>query len=644
MDAAERRAKRAKELAEKKKKLELLRRKRRERESKAPSTSSPAVPLPQQKQAAQATPKESIDDLVDNILSTPPPPSVLLHTKTDEKAQKPSAKRSILSESVTNEATKEDGTPRSAERTEESGGAIAHGRRNVTLTQQSFQVLSIPSKRDTVSYSKGVQTQYTGDDLVVKPRDGDSESTRSPNASPPHLPPPKLSTAESMASIDLDVDGEGKDDPSKEEMTEEEKGTILSSASFKEFFKRTSAICERALADTFDPTVSYGASATEENIEDTRGCLVLSHTFYDEMYSSNRAISSIDWNPHYKELFLTSMVPLSGSGVGNSTTPRLGQQALTPNGIVLVWSLRRPKTPEYTFTTQSSVTSALFDKFSTNFILGATYSGQIVLWDMRASNRPVQRSPLSADCHTHPVFNANIVGTTNNHEVVTVSTDGRMCTWNLGQLDQPVETTTLKDGKKDIAVTNMVFPPSGDYNTFLCGSEDGCVYSSQVHSSKSQGGTKKFEGHFGPITGMDIKASTDGKGADRLLTSSMDWTVKLWSHKPGDARHPLKCEQTFSGSRDAIYDAKWCPSDTTNGGEGQRGADTSNSVFATIGGEGKLALWDLEREADTSISEVNIGEALNKCMWSWSGEHIAVGSVSGKTYVYRNTLRSSAAD
>ena len=143
---------------------------------------------------------------------------------------------------------------------------------------------------------------------------------------------------------------------------------------------------------------------------------------------------------------------------------------------------------------------------------------------------------------------------------------------------------------------------------------------------------------------MDIKASPDGKGADRLLTSSMDWTVKLWSHKPGDARHPLRCEQTFSGSRDAIYDAKWCPSDTTNGGEGQRGVESSNSVFATIGGEGKLALWDLEREADTSISEVNIGEALNKCMWSWSGEHIAVGvSVEKRTYTATRSVVQAGA-
>lgn len=33
-----------------------------------------------------------------------------------------------------------------------------------------------------------------------------------------------------------------------------------------------------------------------------------------------------------------------------------------------------------------------------------TYSGQIVLWDTRAKSLPVQRTPLSAAGHTHPVY------------------------------------------------------------------------------------------------------------------------------------------------------------------------------------------------------------------------------------------------
>ena len=91
---------------------------------------------------------------------------------------------------------------------------------------------------------------------------------------------------------------------------------------------------------------------------------------------------------------------------------------------------------------QSLLTFTFCVIYSLHINTGATYSGQIVLWDMRVSSRPVQRSPLSAECHTHPVFNASIIGTTNNHEVVTVSTDGRLCTWNLGQLDKPADTIT----------------------------------------------------------------------------------------------------------------------------------------------------------------------------------------------------------
>jgi len=33
-------------------------------------------------------------------------------------------------------------------------------------------------------------------------------------------------------------------------------------------------------------------------------------------------------------------------------------------------------------------------------------------------------------------------------------------------------------------------------------------------------------------------------------------------------------------------------------------------MFATASGEGNLSLWDLEKEVETSISTINVGEAL----------------------------------
>ena len=70
--------------------------------------------------------------------------------------------------------------------------------------------------------------------------------------------------------------------------------------------------------------------------------------------------------------------------------------------------------------------TAVFARFHPNLILGGTYSGQIVLWDNRHNKRtPVQRSPLSASAHTHPVYCAKVVGTQNAHNLITISTDGK---------------------------------------------------------------------------------------------------------------------------------------------------------------------------------------------------------------------------
>lgn len=41
-----------------------------------------------------------------------------------------------------------------------------------------------------------------------------------------------------------------------------------------------------------------------------------------------------------------------------------------------------------------------------------------------------------------------------------------------------------------------------------------------------------FDGHFGPVTGVDFHCATGQLDFSHLfLTSSFDWTVKLWSLK-----------------------------------------------------------------------------------------------------------------
>lgn len=69
------------------------------------------------------------------------------------------------------------------------------------------------------------------------------------------------------------------------------------------------------------------------------------------------------------------------------------------------------------------------------------------------------------------------MGTQNAHNLISISTDGKMCSWSLDMLSMPQESLDLQAKQsKPIAVTSLAFP-YGDVNNFIIGSEDGTVYS-----------------------------------------------------------------------------------------------------------------------------------------------------------------------
>jgi WD40 repeat protein len=89
------------------------------------------------------------------------------------------------------------------------------------------------------------------------------------------------------------------------------------------------------------------------------------------------------------------------------------------------------------FFLQSVVLRASFSKFHPNLIVGSTYTGQIVLWDTRAKSQPVQRTPLTEKGHAHPVYALSTVGVQSAHNLITASTDGMVCAWQLDMLTNP---------------------------------------------------------------------------------------------------------------------------------------------------------------------------------------------------------------
>uniref|UniRef100_A0A672MVR8 Cytoplasmic dynein 1 intermediate chain 2-like n=1 Tax=Sinocyclocheilus grahami TaxID=75366 RepID=A0A672MVR8_SINGR len=289
-----------------------------------------------------------------------------------------------------------------------------------------------------------------------------------------------------------------------------------------------------------------------------------------------------------------------------------------PDGVALVWNMKYKKTtPEYVFHCQSAVMSAAFAQFHPNLVVGGTYSGQIVLWDNRSNKcTPVQRTPLSASAHTHPVYCVNVVGTQNAHNLISISTDGKMCSWSLDMLTTPQDSLELVfKQSKSVAVTSMSFP-LGDVNNFVVGSEDGSVYTACRHGSKA-GISEMFEGHHGPITGLDCHTASGPVDFSHLfVTSSFDWTVKLWSTKNNK---PL---YSFEDNSDYVYDVMWSP--------------THPALFACVDGVGHLDLWNLNNETEVPTASVTVEghPALNRVRWAHSGREVAVGDSEGQVHIY----------
>ncbi|XP_061179404.1 cytoplasmic dynein 1 intermediate chain 2-like isoform X7 [Saccostrea echinata] len=460
--------------------------------------------------------------------------------------------------------------------------------------------------RENVSYSKETQTVIVE---TAEKEDEDTDSIDVHPAAPAHKMPHVEMVHPTQTPADIQKQEEKPSQPKMKviELSEEEKKQIMMTEEFQSFFSKTTRVVERALDEDIDIFVDYAGGDGEDMESDLRAGerLKLQRNFFDERWSKHRTVTSLDWSKQHPELLVASYN-------ANEDSPN------DPDGVTLIWNSRFKKTtPEYVFHCQSPVMSSCFAEFHPNLVVGGTYSGQIVLWDNRVNKRtPIQRTPLSAAAHTHPVYCINVVGTQNAHNLISVSTDGKMCSWSLDMLSQPQDSMELQHKQsKAVAVTCFSFL-SGDVNNFVVGSEDCTVYTACRHGGKT-GINEAFEGHMGPITGIDchnVPGQIDF--SPYFLTSSFDWTLKLWSIKDQKFLH------SFEDNSDYVYDVQWSP--------------VHPALFASVDGDGRLDLWNLNNETEVPTASVVVegGVALNHCRWHGSGTNIAVGDDVGRIHIY----------
>ncbi|KAI5817098.1 WD40-repeat-containing domain protein [Pyronema omphalodes] len=485
---------------------------------------------------------------------------------------------------------------------------------------------------EVVTYSKEVQTAETWTEPV--------------NAASEELTPEKeeelreklrKEIEEELRQLHLD-DDEAKTLKGEEkgffarELSDEEKAAITASDDFLDFIERSSKVVERALDMEYDVLADYGLGVSAED-EDQSGRRLKEVTqFYDERWSKKRMISDINWSPKFPELVLASYTK-------NPSAPH------DPDGLVQVWNMHLHDRAEYVFHAQSDVLTARFSPFHPNLIVGGAYSGQVLLWDTRAKSQPVLKTPLTGSGHTHPVYSVSVVGTQNANNIISSSTDGVVCGWTVDMLAQPQELLELvappPSKTDDLSPQCMAFPHS-DPTYFLVGTEEGTIYPCHRYDrAGAKAGVEPriaYKGHAAPVMSVDfhpVRGPVDL--GDLVLSSSLDWSVKLWKARPPASTGatagaaPTTAAPILDLNReDVVYDARWSPN--------------KPGVFALVDGSGSLEVWDITIDTEVPIAKTSpsprvgathLTKSLNKVAWEQhDGKRLAVGGLDSTVTVF----------
>lgn len=293
------------------------------------------------------------------------------------------------------------------------------------------------------------------------------------------------------------------------------------------------------------------------------------------------AVTSLCWNPKYKDLYAVSF--------GSYDFMKQG------NGMILFYSLKNPSFPEYIYETDSGVMCLDVHPEHPYLVVVGFYDGSVGVFNIERKE-PVHRCTAKNGKHTDPVWQVRWQkdDLENNHNFYSISSDGRIVQWtiikneltfqNVIQLTLPEAPAEGPDGTKVSTVgcgTAFDFHKKNDY-MFLVGTEEGKIhtcskaYSSQFLDTNLAHNMAVYQVRWNPWH------------PDIYITCSADWTVKIWevSNKATVDSNADNVENVSNRKalftfdlNNSVGDVAWAP--------------YSSTVFAAVTADGKVFVYDL---------------------------------------------------
>ncbi|NWV64684.1 DNAI1 protein, partial [Malurus elegans] len=235
------------------------------------------------------------------------------------------------------------------------------------------------------------------------------------------------------------------------------------------------------------------------------------------------AVTAICWHPKYTDLFAV--------GYGSYDFMKQG------HGMLLLYTLKNPSFPEYSFSSESGVMCLDFNSDHPSLLAVGFYDGDVAIYNLKKTTpQPSYKSKLGK--HTEPVWQVKWQkdDMDGNANFFSVSSDGRIVSWTLVKNElvhmDVIKLSgdgTAKQGPEGLQLETLGCGVSFDFHRkidylFLVGTEEGKIY--KCSKSYSRQFLDVFEAHHMPVDSL----SWSPFHLKVFISCSSDWTVKIWDH------------------------------------------------------------------------------------------------------------------
>ncbi|KAK4306276.1 hypothetical protein Pmani_021898 [Petrolisthes manimaculis] len=295
--------------------------------------------------------------------------------------------------------------------------------------------------------------------------------------------------------------------------------------------------------------------------------------------SRTMTVTEVCWSLVYSDLFAVAYTDGEAS-VGEGS------------GLVCLYSLKNPNTPERSFPSPCGVTSVHLHPTLGNLVVAGWCDGTVVVYDVRSRDSPVSvyTNPASGK-HLLPVTRVRWVENKGEKSLrlYSVALDGQLTQWQvvggalLPQLtitlppchyvNNEMDTLTPPHNHNNTDTANTLTPPHErgtclalkvDLSELVVGLDSGWVY--QFTTACLSTALASYPAHSAPV--MDL--AWNHHHSRVFISCSLDWTIKLWLQE---------CPFVTLDLGSAVSSVAW--------------ARYSSSVFVAATEEGRVHVYDL---------------------------------------------------